>query len=1122
MDVDDDVGAWRGRAVSRKFAGLDETCWTGEIIGVSIKGLLLVQWARDGVPAHARWYGAGAVRNWLAPSTASANDAARAAAAALIVGFAAADERNASTRTVQDDASGLRWLRAATADESLRLPTAFGERMTMEAEDCASNVGRLEAAAQAADDAALDATIYAAAADAASEAVYCAAGETLRILLSLDDEGSPVIWLESPALDAYVSARAIEARQLRAARSREDHALDHAVRWREPRAATADEWAAAEHARWEWQATAAAERRRSAAAARAGPSLEDDAGRPSDDGAGPRMRRRPPRRRKPVRQSEEIADLVARTLANSRVDARREAAAAAALNTEHDDEVPGAEPLAVRLAMGRGLCVGAKICLSHDASMRGVVEALPAHAKSCWWSVRFADGLKNIRLKNLVALTDDDDAFSPTPTPLPRTWKDDRDPAAQRAPAAKKRRANWTARKPQRPAAAPSDGRDDGRETEAREGADGAASGGARNGFHIGARDGAQDGLKRRRFANEAADVDASAQAARRAAWAAAKKAQRAAAKARPPPEPPAAVWQGQDVEEQRRIESALLDRAVLRVQRLRGEHDAPAADDEAARGESSSSAQADASTSTDDDDAPRATVQRPRRVAPPKTLDDNERPRRRAQSKTSSDGDGSAAAEGRRQAEARKNAEGTLCAILGISASSSSHGALGGSLAGRLGENKFVARYAPQGRCKCQERACRRRIEKGQGVLGKRRPALRLGHDPRIKWYHIECLFQSFGRVCYGTKTVTDAADIEDLDVLSDAHRARVLQCIARARADRAAREGTRRSARWLDGLAGRAAPEALEAATARATLLEQRPGAGQPLSKADRDAARLERKAAKAARARNDGAPPQQARDDDDDEADDAAADDESFADDGADDEAADGAASDASSDAAGSVAGGPLGTPRRGPRDGRGGPERDEAPGAAVWGPASPPRVALEAASAAARARSATAIANSCANAREAKRAAKRPRQDGTAAAPIRLDEAAGAAGPPSRAAARAPPPAAGGPAAAVAPLVVRVPRGNFTFASARASARVSTAPAAAPRRAAPPPHLGARHIRARHDYAHQLMARYLTPAAPPQPERHAPRAATPREATPREAAPRAATPREAAPRAANAAA
>ena len=61
----------------------------------------------------------------------------------------------------------------------------------------------------------------------------------------------------------------------------------------------------------------------------------------------------------------------------------------------------------------------------------------------------------------------------------------------------------------------------------------------------------------------------------------------------------------------------------------------------------------------------------------------------------------------------------------LGIEASQQSLGRVGGKLAGHIGENRYVAGLAEDGRSKCQSILCRAYLAPGEPRIGKRAPSV-------------------------------------------------------------------------------------------------------------------------------------------------------------------------------------------------------------------------------------------------------------------------------------------------------------------------------------------------------------------------------------------------------------
>lgn len=107
-----------------------------------------------------------------------------------------------------------------------------------------------------------------------------------------------------------------------------------------------------------------------------------------------------------------------------------------------------------------------------------------------------------------------------------------------------------------------------------------------------------------------------------------------------------------------------------------------------------------------------------------------------------------------------------TLCEKTGRPRTQKNLGEMGGRLAGVLGANKYLARPrrgrrrarfrnpdppTPQAgitadcRSKCQHKGCRVPLLPGTVRIGKKSPSYHWGHSPKTKWYHVECVFESF-----------------------------------------------------------------------------------------------------------------------------------------------------------------------------------------------------------------------------------------------------------------------------------------------------------------------------------------------------------------------------------------
>ena len=118
------------------------------------------------------------------------------------------------------------------------------------------------------------------------------------------------------------------------------------------------------------------------------------------------------------------------------------------------------------------------------------------------------------------------------------------------------------------------------------------------------------------------------------------------------------------------------------------------------------------------------------------------------------------------------------------------SYGQLGGMMSGLLGPNTFRADYATTrvaGRSRCKK--CRKMFAAGDVRVGKRPPRVREDVPAvRVHWYHPACIFKSFERAAYKTKTLERVGDVEGFDNLRDADRADLAARIAAWSARRAA----------------------------------------------------------------------------------------------------------------------------------------------------------------------------------------------------------------------------------------------------------------------------------------------------------------------------------------------
>ena len=110
--------------------------------------------------------------------------------------------------------------------------------------------------------------------------------------------------------------------------------------------------------------------------------------------------------------------------------------------------------------------------------------------------------------------------------------------------------------------------------------------------------------------------------------------------------------------------------------------------------------------------------------------------------------------------------------------------------MSGLLGPNTFRADYATTrvaGRSRCKK--CRTMFHAGDVRVGKRPPRVREDVPAvRVHWYHPACIFKSFERAAYKTKTLERVGDVEGFDNLRDADRADLAARIAAWSARRAA----------------------------------------------------------------------------------------------------------------------------------------------------------------------------------------------------------------------------------------------------------------------------------------------------------------------------------------------
>ena len=111
-------------------------------------------------------------------------------------------------------------------------------------------------------------------------------------------------------------------------------------------------------------------------------------------------------------------------------------------------------------------------------------------------------------------------------------------------------------------------------------------------------------------------------------------------------------------------------------------------------------------------------------------------------------------------------------------------HGRVGGMLAGRIGENKYVVEYATDCRAKCKLFSCKRSLFLGELRIGKVPPRVNPLQNKRVHWYHPSCVFQSFRRASKKTKLIDrPEKDLEGWHALQPNDRAFIDLCLRRSR---------------------------------------------------------------------------------------------------------------------------------------------------------------------------------------------------------------------------------------------------------------------------------------------------------------------------------------------------
>ena len=149
-------------------------------------------------------------------------------------------------------------------------------------------------------------------------------------------------------------------------------------------------------------------------------------------------------------------------------------------------------------------------------------------------------------------------------------------------------------------------------------------------------------------------------------------------------------------------------------------------------------------------------------------------------------------------------------------------HGRVGGMLAGRIGENKYVVEYATDCRAKCKLFSCKRSLFLGELRIGKVPPRVNPLQNKRVHWYHPSCVFQSFRRASKKTKLIDHPEiDLEGWHALQPNDRAFIDLCLRRSR------EAPGDWALDEDTSSSNAPPEPVDGAAVDLLLSLQAPGA-------------------------------------------------------------------------------------------------------------------------------------------------------------------------------------------------------------------------------------------------------------------------------------------------------
>ena len=136
------------------------------------------------------------------------------------------------------------------------------------------------------------------------------------------------------------------------------------------------------------------------------------------------------------------------------------------------------------------------------------------------------------------------------------------------------------------------------------------------------------------------------------------------------------------------------------------------------------------------------------------------------------------------------------LCAQLGIEASQQGLGRIGGKLAGHIGENRYVAGLAEDGRSKCQSILCRAYLAPGEPRIGKRAPSCGTATRARRSGTTSSASSRPSDVLAKSPKTITSVADLEGFESLLPADQQKVRDLIVQHNEERGQRTPAARRA--------------------------------------------------------------------------------------------------------------------------------------------------------------------------------------------------------------------------------------------------------------------------------------------------------------------------------------